>query len=125
MQLIKNLRFANKLRLLVLLGALATLVVGAVGVSRMGMLNDAAQELYGNAVLGIEHLSQLKGELLRLGTGTLNQVIDSGYPKVVERHAVSVRAAKERAGAALAAYESTFEAGEDTSGSRDIKQKLQ
>jgi methyl-accepting chemotaxis protein len=118
--MLKNLKIANKLRVIVILGASATIAVGAVGIGRMSALAQRVHATYDGSVLGIEAADALKGELLELRIASLAELAYAGQPAEVAGFDARVSASKQRLAASLAEYEKTI----DTAPNRAVFETL-
>jgi methyl-accepting chemotaxis protein len=112
--MLKDLKLANKLRLLVVMGAAASIAVGVMGGTRMDNQNAGLHALYDDSLLGTESAAAIRYQLLELRTVFLSQYLfgptdptrfETFKNDAMARHAAVVKA--------LESYDKTVRTADD------------
>src|SRR5262249_2597249 len=122
--MLKNLKIANKLRVIVILGASATVAVGAVGIGRMSALAHRVHASYEDSVLGIEAAGEIKCQLLELRLESLAELAASGQTAALAGIQTEIASSKQRLAASLAEYEKTLYSSADRAAFEAVKPKV-
>src|SRR5215468_9046503 len=122
--MLKNLKIANKLRVIVILGASATVAVGAVGIGRMSALAHRVHASYEDSVLGIEAAGEIKCRLLELRLETLAELASTGQTGALSSIEAESATTKQRLAASLADYEKTIYSSADRAAFDAVKPKV-
>ena len=125
MKTLKDMKLAFKLRLIVAIGAVATVAVGMIGHSQMERQNAGLHRLYDDSILGVEAASDIRAHLLELSVASLFELVAGPSDVAMLDHA-SAQAVEARAKLtkAFRDYESTIFAPEDGEQFAALKTKL-
>ena len=101
-----NTRVSSKIVSAVLVAVGMAVVVGAVGVARLGAVASTAESLYSSSVVPVANLGVIRRETVLNGLETANHTLSS-TPTVRAKHAAAIKASDTSLDADIATYRAT------------------